>query len=196
VIRVGRRMLEVPQALDVVRTYPRSAVLLYDLADDPEGRVEGSDVIGLGDVGRLAALGVRLTPEWVVGMLDVARLLRWERLGDEPFLEDADPEKEGGLFEAMTLVEEQLRTESGVDVRTASALLHLKRPHLFPLLAPNAVPARSWAAIREDMLANEQAMIELTLAIQADPELDLFTRIPNLRLYDILSNLGTQPAAG
>jgi hypothetical protein len=190
VIRVGRRMLEVPQALDVVRSYPRSTVLLYDLADDPEGRAEGSDAIGLGDIGRLAALGVRLTPETVVGMLDVARLLRWERLGDEPFLEDADPEKEGGLSEAMTLVEEQLRTESGVDVRTASALLHIKRPHLFPLLGPTAIPARSWSAIREDMLANEQEMIELTLAIQADPELDLFTRITNLRLYDILSRMG------
>ena len=187
-IRVGRRFLEVPQALEVVRTYPRSTVLLYDLGDDPESQSEGSDDIGLNDIGRLAALGARLTPESVLGMLDVARLLRWERLGEEPFLEDADPAKEGGLFETMTLLEEQLRTESGVDVRTASALLHLKRPHLFPLLAGNAVPARAWTAIREDMLANEVAMIELTLAIQADPDLDLFTRIPNLRLYDILGS--------
>ena len=183
-IRVGKRTLDVGKALDVVRRYPRSTVLLYDLADDPEGRAEGNDGIGLGDIGRLAALGVRLTPECVAGMLDVARLLKWERLGDEPFLEDAEPAT--ALFEAMTQVEEQLCSESGVDVRTASALLHLKRPHLYPLLGETAQPKLAWTAVREDMLANEQAMIELTLAIAADPELDLFTRITNLRLYDIL----------
>ena len=190
-IRVGHRQLAVAQALDVVRRYPRTTVLLYDLGDDPEGRAEGSDAIGLSDIGRLAALGAHLTPESVAAVLDVARVLRWERVGDEPFLEDADPEKQGGLFEAMAALEEQARTESGLGVAATSALLHLKRPHLFPLLPDSAVPERAWAAIRADMLANEVEMIALTQAIEDDPELDLLTRVTNLRLYDIL---GSGPA--
>jgi hypothetical protein len=93
-------------------------------------------------------------------------------------------------------------------------VLHLKRPHLYPILdsqlrrtyrtkaklagaqlARHGQPSRPayWAAIRDDLLANALALRQLRDQLVEDPELERLAGLSDLRLLDILAWSLTAP---
>lgn len=125
----------------------------------------------------------------------------------EARLQDADPARNDGLYDAMTALHESLQGP-GIKDSKVSKILHLKRPSLYPILdsalskfyrqaaraAATRYPERgfrimAWAAIRDDLLANQQSLQELRPALAARDVLRAHRvhELSDLRLLDILA---------
>lgn len=122
-------------------------------------------------------------------------------------LADADPARPGGLYDDMNALFDA-HIGNGVKVGKVSKLLHLKRPALYPILdsalsalyrgaataAATRYPNRAfrrmhWAAIRDDVVANRQALDAIRTQAGAVPVLRArgVHTLSDVRLLDILA---------
>jgi hypothetical protein len=126
-------------------------------------------------------------------------------------LADADPAVHGGLYDRALAVFNGLLAP-GIGLAKVSKLLHLKRPHLFPILDSRVVAAYRrtaaeaaalyqrqrpgfrlllWAAIRDDLIsdANTAALQRLRerLRHDADIRIQRTAALTDVRLLDILT---------
>ncbi|WP_305787023.1 DUF6308 family protein [Symbioplanes lichenis] len=124
-------------------------------------------------------------------------------------LREADPAGDGGLYDQALAVHELLLAPR---IRTSkvSKVLHLKRPHLFPILdlrvvrlyrrAAEAAAARHpqrgyrrmfWAAVRDDVIdpANVEALqrVRRLLGTHEDERVRRIVALSDVRLLDILA---------
>lgn len=131
----------------------------------------------------------------------------WAAIPASSHIKDADPAIEGGLYDEMSKLYTLMTNIHGVSTAKASKVLHFKRPHLYPILdrrlmgvyrdeaevAARHYPSRGfrrmhWAAIRNDVIANKQALRELRRDLATtDPALASLASLSDLRLLDILS---------
>jgi len=150
--------------------------------------------------------------EWFV---EAGSRIDWSTVPIDSVLRDADPTVAEGLYDLANQTYSLLsdNAPSRVSMGKISKVLYLMRPGLFPILdshlqmtyrkaateAATAVRAvrpevkfkrMSWAAIRNDLIANAQALIDLRDALrQSDDPLVVTAagRLTDLRLLDILS---------
>lgn len=124
-------------------------------------------------------------------------------------LRDADPAATGGLYDQALSVFDKYPT-AGVRLGKVSKVLHLKRPHLFPILDSRVVsayrevaekaaaryPGRGyrrmyWAAVRDDVVApaNVAALASLRdlLRGHTDERAGRLAGLSDVRLLDILT---------
>lgn len=122
-------------------------------------------------------------------------------------LQDADPAQTDELYDAMTALHKSLHGP-GIKDSKVSKVLHLKRPSLYPILdsalskfyrkAARAAATRysergfrimAWAAIRDDLLANQQTLEALRPIMAANDVLHAqrVYELSDLRLLDILA---------
>lgn len=104
----------------------------------------------------------------------------WTAIPFEAHIQDADPSMAGGLYGRMLRLYTQLTKIHGVDDAKASKILHFKRPHLYPILDSRLAEIyedaastsaldypelgfrrMAWAAIRNDVLSNQNARHQL-----------------------------------
>ena len=205
-IAIAGRTIEAWEVLDILRGYPRSSILLYDLAGDPDTRCSQKTASRYRISGRLTALNARLDSNDAARLLDPELELPWGLVPHDAQLEDADPEIEDGLYDSMEALYEALREITGIDVAKASKLLHLKRPSAFPVLDSRVLDFYSRAAAlaatestrflqtrralygqatRQDLIANHGALHRLR--DEAAAHEPLMTRLPRLPLLDIIA---------
>lgn len=122
-------------------------------------------------------------------------------------LQDADPAQSDGLYDQMTELYTALQGP-GVRDSKVSKVLHLKRPRLYPILdrqlarlydQPSRVAAQDypdrnfkrmrWAAIRRDLIQNEQTLAALRSEIEVNQTLRQHRvhKLGDLRILDILA---------
>jgi len=130
----------------------------------------------------------------------------WAAVPAEAELRDADPAKHGGLYDAMESLYASLQFR-GVQHAKVSKVLHRKRRGAFPVLDATLMavyrnaaakqaaryPDRGyrrmyWAAIREDVIANEGGLEQLQSDIGRISDVDLpMHKLSNVRLLDIIA---------
>jgi hypothetical protein len=129
----------------------------------------------------------------------------WAAVPAEADLRDADPAEHGGLYDAMESLYASLQFR-GVQHAKVSKVLHRKRRRAFPVLDATLMalyrntaaeraaryPDRGyrrmyWAAIREDVVANESGLEQLRGEIERIGDVDLpLHDLSNVRLLDII----------
>lgn len=197
-LTVAGRTVSTTEAVEVLQGYPRGTIRWYDLA--PAGP-EAANEVTLADLGRLAIINADLSGNDAVALLELGRSAPWDRVATDADLVEADPEGRGGLYDDAVALYDHFVSHPGIGPAKASKLLHLKRPHLYPILdsqvmafydrsARDAAAASSreahrmyWAAIRNDLIANQAALSSLRSELD-DGEL---RQLGNLRLLDILA---------
>lgn len=130
----------------------------------------------------------------------------WEVLPVDAHIEDADPAVESGLYDDMLKLYAGVTEVRGFKMSKASKILHVKRPHLYPILdsrlralyseaalvAAEEYPERGFkrmygAAVRNDVVANKDALQSLRGDLaNADPPLSALADLSDVRLLDIL----------
>lgn len=135
----------------------------------------------------------------------------WHLVPRDAHLADADPDEEGGLYDHAEELYRHFFSGRRRDMSPAKIhkVLHLKRPHLYPLLdgrmrhiyedraseVSKEVEGRRgrrgrlyWAAIRLDVIDNSDAFdaIRSALASRGEPEA-LAQHLSDVRLLDILA---------
>lgn len=200
---------EIDDPLGAVTTYVgqnERAVREYDLADPPGGPNE----LGAQDLLLTRYTRVRVSSDEIQYFVDNAPGAPWSEVPADARLADADPDVEGGLYDAaetlyMHFFSGRRRGITPVKIHTC---LHLKRRALYPLLdgrlhdiyedaareASRQVEGRRgrrgrlyWAAIRQDILRHEEAFASLRDALEGEDEpTSLAARLTDVRLHDIL----------
>lgn len=102
-----------------------------DLGNDPPG---GSDTVELPDFGRLLLLGIPLDTDHVRSCLMAAEHAPWSAVPLEARLADTPYGGAGTPYAHATALYRHFRYRYRLGVTIASAILHLKRPALVPLL--------------------------------------------------------------
>lgn len=131
----------------------------------------------------------------------------WEAIPVDAHIGNADPAVKGGLYDDMLNLYAEVTEVRGFKMSKASKILHVKRPHLYPILdsrlralyseaavvAAEVYPERGfkrmfWAAVRNDVVTNKRALQCLRQDLAAaDPALAELAALSELRLLDILS---------
>lgn len=172
---VADQRLTLAEVAEQVSGFPAGTVRWYDFGGASDTPPEVVDAVTLLDLGRMTAMNPDVTGQDAVALLerDVDPSL-WRAVPPTADLADADPAKEGGLFDAANRLYKTFSSISNVKDAKTSKLLHLKRPRLYPILdeqvkrlylaravAEAARPEVAWrgyrmtywAAIRQDLLA-------------------------------------------
>jgi hypothetical protein len=203
-LKVAGRTIADP--VEVINTYARRygrTLKEYDLAQagDPNR-------LTYEDIKSTRVIASRISNAEAKKMVKLAEDNRnlWLELPTNARLQDADPAARDGLYEAMTALYRSLQFR-GVRSAKVSKVLYRKRPNLYPLLdtrlksvyaqAAREAAARHpdrgfrrmyWAAIREDLLANEPALAALRRQLGAADGMDQSVRqLGDLRLLDIVA---------
>jgi hypothetical protein len=131
----------------------------------------------------------------------------WAAVAPTACIEAADPAIEDGHYDAMHKLYSLMTDVHGVGAAKASKVLHFKRPDLYPILDSRlmdlyrdpAVDAAKryqkrgfkrmyWAAIRNDVIANEDALKKLRQDLaNEDAGINKLSDLTDLRILDILS---------
>ena len=131
----------------------------------------------------------------------------WKAVPQDARLVEADPAVQGGLYDNMTALYKSLTDLRGVKSAKASKVLMLKRRHLYPMLdsrvlalyrkaatdAARKYPERGyqrmyWAAIREDVIRNQESLTEIRLALTSMKGRSArLAELSDVRLLDILA---------
>lgn len=203
VVVIAGENLAVEQALVAFRRYNTQTVERYDLVGpgDP-------NVITLEEAARTRAVSSRLSNQHAAWFVARSQTAPWPLPGAD--LADADPSRQGGLYDQMIACYEHFHGDRplNVDIGKISKVLHIKRPRLFPILDREVrscyeVAARRaatnyrvrgykrmfWAAIRDDLITNRQSgsLAVLREALSGSPELNIYSGLTDLRLLDILT---------
>lgn len=208
-IRIADVELSLDEAMNVLAQYRNrlGTVRYYDLGGE-EGAVP-SDGVLLSDLGRMVFLDSDLTGQNAADLMSAGRDAPWDEVPLSARLGEADPEKDGGLYDAALRLHKHFDKLPEIGLTKSSKLLHLKRPFLYPILdslvrahyqeAAKRVAEKSvrlkgqrvafWAAIREDLLHGGDALSRLKerLNNESSGGVGLLSLLPELRLIDILA---------
>lgn len=206
-VEIAGRPIEDP--VGAVESYVRAnerTIRKYDLADPPGGPNE----LTAQDLLLTRWTRVRVDSGEIQYFVDNSPGAPWNEVPVDAALVDADPNEEGGLYDAaeafyMHFYNGRRRGITPVKIHTC---LHLKRRNLIPLLdgrildifedAARDVSKRTegrrgrrgrlyWAAIREDMIDNADGLAELREALaDLDEPVSLAAELTDVRLHDIL----------
>lgn len=152
----------------------------------------------------------RVQERWFVGR---AKSAPWDRVPEGSELVDADPVGQPGFYDDVVRLycHFAVGAPMGTGVAKVSKILHLMRPHLYPILdsrlcnlyraqareAARTVRARRpdissrllfWEAIRLDLLGNSEALQALRTALLASSSgavVEAGRRLSDVRLLDI-----------
>ena len=152
----------------------------------------------------------RTQEEWFI---EQARTAPWDRVPPDSRLCDADPINRPGFYDDVGSLYRHFAdgAPAGTGVAKVSKVLHLMRPHLYPILdsrlcdlyrsrareAATAVCARRpdigsrrlfWEAIRLDLIENSEALRALRTALSASTcgaVAEVGRRLSDVRLLDI-----------
>jgi hypothetical protein len=199
----------VPDPADAVADYLRDNERLireYDLGESDGGPHE----ITAHDVLRTRWSRIRIDGGDLQYFVDSGRSAPWHVVAEDAHLAGADPDEEGGLYDAAEELYHHFYNgrPRGVTPPKIHMVLHMKRPHLYPLLdgrvqdiydeaareVSRKVEGRRgrrgrlfWAAIREDLLRNADVITELRkeLAGREEPAA-LGADLSDVRLHDIV----------
>jgi hypothetical protein len=205
---------EIADPIWVLRVYCQRqgrALRAYDLA-----RSGAPDTVSLEDVVRTRVIASRISHKEAAWFIERAVQAPWSVVPCHARLVDADPMVVGGAYDDALALYNHFADAAPVQVRGGKIhkLLHLKRPHLYPILDSRLrhtyrAKARLasvqlaqhgrlkgsayWAAIREDLLANASSLCQLREQFARDSELGLLVGLSDLRLLDILAWSLTTP---
>jgi Family of unknown function (DUF6308) len=208
---------EVADPLGVLRGYLQrhgKTLRAYDLAG-----LGNPDILSFGEVVRTRVMASRISHREAAWFVERAALAPWSAVPEHARLADADPMVAGGAYDDALALYDHFAAATPVRVRGGKLhkVLHLKRPHLYPILdsqlrrtyrtkarmagaqlTRNGRPSGRayWAAIREDLLANARALCQLRDQLVEDSELRALAGLSELRLLDILAWSLTAPMEG
>lgn len=196
--------------VEVVATYLREnedAVRGYDLHEQ-----ESPDRITAHDVLATQHVESRVDSGNVQYFTDNGRDAPWHLVPPDAHLADADPAEEDGLYDRAEELYRHFHAgrRQGMTPAKIHKVLHLKRPHLYPLLdgrlrhlfedqaqelSKRIREVRRgrrgrlyWGAIREDVVANRDGLAKVReeLASREEPA-SLAAELSDVRLHDILA---------
>ena len=180
----------------------------YDYGGDPDAGIRPSDGIALEDLGRLALIDTELTGRDAAALLgEITRGVDWGIIGRDERLEDAV--YGGELQHRMREMWSQVRRPNIANAKV-SKLLHMKRPHMFPILdkqvrqlywerarevgAEYPMPAGQHVqrlfleAIRQDVVASSDALDQLRAGFAGETgPAGWLAGLTTLRVFDILA---------
>ncbi|WP_067138901.1 DUF6308 family protein [Microtetraspora malaysiensis] len=175
-----------------------------DLLNDPPS---ASDVVELPDFGRLLLLGVSLTPDDVRSCLMAAEQAPWSSVPGDARLVETPYGGAGTPYAHATLLYRHFRYRHRLGVTIASAILHLKRPHLVPLLNDRILAFYSeravdlaassmsesplyWEVFRRDLIDSAPGIDALRRKLGAadDAVSRALSRLSDVRLFGIVVN--------
>jgi Family of unknown function (DUF6308) len=180
-------------------------ILAYDLAGPGN-----PDALSPEEVARTRVISSRVSHQEAAWFVERAALAPWSAVSEHACLADADPMVDGGAYDDALTLYNYFAAAAPVQVGSSKLhkVLHLKRPHLYPILdsqlrhtyrakarmvgaqlAPCGQHSRHayWAAIREDLLANALALRQLRKQFVEDAQLRVLAPLSDVRLLDILT---------
>ncbi|MFG3715469.1 DUF6308 family protein [Micromonospora sp. NPDC047730] len=175
-----------------------------DLRNDPPS---GSDVVQLQDFGRLLLLGVSLNPDDVRSCLMAAERAPWSAVPKDTRLVDTPYGRAGTPYAHAIALYRHFRYRYRLGVTVASAILHLRRPSLVPMLNDRTIAFYSeqavdlatasmsdsplyWEVFRRDLI-NSAAGIDVLRQqlVDADDAVShALSRLSDVRLFGVLVN--------
>jgi hypothetical protein len=205
----------VANPIDAVSRYlveHTSTILNFDLADIDRSTVHAELVRRT----RRPWMNSRISDAERDWLVDRARTAPWDLVDVRAELIGADPLVEGGLYDAALDLWNHFASDAPKRVATAkiSKVLHLTRPHLYPILDSRLMsfydePARTaarevavhrsafaankvmyWEAVRRDLMSNGEALRDLRAALAiADRPLaaQVASTVSDVRLLDMLA---------
>lgn len=206
IVLAGKQAITLAQAEETIDSYPLTTLRIYDgpgSSDEPR--------FTPADVGRLIVIEP-INRHVAVRLLEAD--LDWSLLPPGVSLVSADPEN--SVYANAAKLFAEVDALAGVGPAIASKVLHLKRPHFFPLLdsvlrilyreaAAHAYQASAvwqkrqptwrhlyWAAVRADVLnaQNQAALAELRRRLRVDVKNERRQRaaaLSDVRVLDILA---------
>lgn len=161
------------------------------------------------EVARTRVIASRISNKEAGWIVERAASAPWDAVPLDARLVDADPDEQGGLYDAARALYDHFFGTPGISTAKVSKVLHLKRPHLYPVLDSRLVrryrpaarrigrtltrtgaPSHThWGAIRSDLLepTNVEGIARLRAMIEAFPPGDELQRLSDVRLLDILA---------
>ena len=200
-LTIAGRSVPCEAAVDVVLNYEPETVRLYDL-----GGVSPPDQVTLEDLGRMVCIAAELNYSDARALMALGPSAPWIEPGHS--LVDAEPGSD--LFRRAAALYEHFTAARGIKHAKASKLLHLKHPHLIPILDSEVVTMygglardaaieelgptgrnqrRWWQVIREDLISNADALAEVRQLVHAsgDERSAEVLRLSDLRFMDIVT---------
>jgi hypothetical protein len=168
------------------------------------------DCLTQAEIARTRVVSSRISKREEQWLLSAAADAPWSCVQADASLAHADPAEVGGLYDDMSGLYSHFRQSAprGLAGAKISKVLHLKRPHLYPILDSHLLrvystvarqqgkqhPVRGhrrlyWAAVRADLLANADELQHLRgrLREQTDEQARRLDALSDLRLLDILA---------
>lgn len=206
-IELAGRPIDDP--VEVVARYLREHE--RDIRDYDLHEQDSRDAVTARDVLATKGVSSRIAGGELQYFIDNSPTAPWRDVPHDAHLADADPDEEGGLYDAAEALHMHFFSgrRRGISPAKISKVLHLKRPALYPILdgridsiyeesareASKAIDGRRgrhgklyWAAIREDVIANAEQLgaIRDELGGRGEPEA-LAVHLTDVRLLDILA---------
>jgi hypothetical protein len=126
-IRIAGRHLSVKEAMNLLDQYPPLTLSVYD--GEPTATI--ADDVTPEDIGRLIVIEP-LSQAVAIRLLNAGASFPWHKVPVDARLEDADPE--GKLYADAIELFNAVDALENVGSAIASKILHIKRPHFFPIL--------------------------------------------------------------
>ncbi len=200
-VRIAEQQMSISQAVAALHTYEPTTVQFYDL-----GGYSPVNSVTLEDLGRMVVIAAQLTFRDADVLLTESPNAPWIDGGHT--LIEAEPGTE--LYRAASDLYCFFDDLSGIGAAKASKLLHIKHPHLFPILdselqkvygalakrraqqelgMKRTAQRRWWAVIRDDLIKNVSPLREVRVEFERrkDDHSRRLCLLSDLRLLDILA---------
>ncbi|WP_442546130.1 DUF6308 family protein (plasmid) [Arthrobacter sp. KN11-1C] len=209
-VRIASAFLSLDDVLDLIYGYDIRKIDVYDLgmvSEDSYNRAALDPYrFSLEDCARVIALGVTMTPQELFDTIAVGRSEVLSRIPTTSNLRDFSTREQPELWTTVVRVYELMRYQYGMGATLATALLHLKRPSLIPVLLEPCVSLYTesavliasemkfgvplyWEAIRQDLIHNEPTLrlLRSALAERVDSRSARLLTLSDLRISCILA---------
>ena len=190
--------------LEYSRRFP-GTLRYYDYAGQWPNRPAPDDTFSLADVGRLVVINGRPSSADVVALLRPVDPQLWADVPVEADFRELPQDPTGDpVYQAVDRLYGALRARKGLGSTKVTKALHLKRPHLVPIVDSvvrrhyaepaerlakdsGATQPQYWRAVWADARANASALEAARGDLRSDHETGvLVADLPLLRLHDIL----------
>lgn len=214
----GRRILQPTLRIIAYVRHHAGTVRRYDLGGEGDPYL-----LAASEVSRTRIIRSRISNkhrDWFVSRAAQGRHL-WRAVPPTACLAEADPQMHGQLYDDADALFAHFLVprEHGVGVGKVSKVLHLKRPHLYPILDSqlaaryrelaaaaaqrygaqrHGLSRMFWAAIRDDLVNSTNvaapARVRRNLASHSDELVRQAADLSDVRLLDILAWLPAEPS--